>query len=459
MFPLRSSIARVLPNGSSTKLCLRQLNKSSKLNLNKNKNFDSFNEVFIHKTLLSSIKQHNDTDYVRCSIFNSNGDMIQHGKEILKSQFIKRYNLTPRDFRKFNWQRSATGTTTASSSSASSSAGESSSVGTKKSSGSSSLSSSLHPSTSALSLSNSSLGSSSNVDIVPNITIRRNSILVQLLNIRALINHDKLIIFDNSSSFQNSQVSSYTHLQFLKDLSQRLKSTNLDGLPFEFKALEGILIYIVSNLNMEMKVHNTVLQNIITGLEDSIDRNKLRYLLIELKKIHQFHRKITLIKNCLEDLLENDDELNDLYITEKFQNNSNGSNDGQPRQGTNHEEIEMLLENYYQTIDEIVQIVENLKNQIKTTEDLINVVLDSNRNQLMLLGLKFSTGLLSMGVALYVSALYGMNLENFIEEIDGGFEVVTVVSTIALIALLLFSVKQLKKVEKVTMTSLNDQRK
>ena len=34
----------------------------------------------------------------------------------------------------------------------------------------------------------------------------------------------------------------------------------------------------------------------------------------------------------------------------------------------------MLLENYYQTIDEIVQIVENLKNQIKTTEDLINVV-------------------------------------------------------------------------------------
>ena len=103
--------------------------------------------------------------------------------------------------------------------------------------------------------------------------------------------------------------------------------------------------------------------------------------------------------------------------------------------------------------------MENLKNQIKTTEDLINVVLDSNRNQLMLLGLKFSTGLLSMGVALYVSALYGMNLENFIEEIDGGFEVVTVVSTIALIALLLFSVKQLKKVEKVTMTSLNDQRK
>ena len=59
--------------------------------------------------------------------------------------------------------------------------------------------------------------------------------------------------------------------------------------------------------------------------------------------------------------MENDDELNDLYITEKF----NSEGDGQTRQGTNHEEIEMLLENYYQTIDEIVQIVENLKIKLK----------------------------------------------------------------------------------------------
>lgn len=173
---------------------------------------------------------------------------------------------------------------------------------------------------------------------------------------------------------------------------------------------------------------------------------------MKVKKLVNLVKKINLIKQCLEDILENDDnELNELYLTAKFNES--------PRLGNNHEEIEMLLENYYQTIDEIVQIVENLKNQIKTTEDLINVVLDSNRNQLMLLGLKFSTGLLSLCLCLYISALYGMNLENFIEESDGGFEAVIVVSTIALVCLLLFGVKQLKKVEKVTMTSLHDKKK
>lgn len=363
-------------------------------------NSDAFNDHFIHKTLTST-KSHHDNEYIRCTIFNSQGDMIQHGQEILKNKFIEKYNLIPRDFRKFDRH----------------------------------------------------LSHSSHQDIVPSIIIRKNNILLQLLNVHALIKYDELVIFDSFAHHSDSpHHSSHTTLQFLKDLGNRLKSTHLESLPFEFKALEGILIYIVSNLSTEMKVHNTVLQNIIQGLDESIERYKLRYLLIESKKISQFSQKINLIKQCLEDILENDDnELNELYLTAKFNES--------PRLGNNHEEIEMLLENYYQTIDEIVQIVENLKNQIKTTEDLINVVLDSNRNQLMLLGLKFSTGLLSLCLCLYISALYGMNLENFIEESDGGFEAVIVVSTIALVCLLLFGVKQLKKVEKVTMTSLHDKKK
>lgn len=144
---------------------------------------------------------------------------------------------------------------------------------------------------------------------------------------------------------------------------------------------------------------------------------------------------------------QQDDELNELYLSDKAQ--------GTPRTGPNHAEVEMLLESYYKTADEIVQTVENLKSQIKTTEEIINIVLDSNRNELMLLGLKYSTGLMSMGILLYIAALYGMNLENFIEETNGGFEIVVVGSTIALVVLLRIGVKSLKKLEKITMSSLS----
>ncbi|KAI5963076.1 LPE10 [Candida pseudojiufengensis] len=356
---------------------------------------DSFDDLFISKTLSST--KYQDDELIKCTIFDENGVMIHHGKEIAKSQFMKQYNLIPRDFRKISKHTTV--------------------------SGSKNPSLMMH-----------------NIELVPSLVTRKNCIMLNLSNVRALINKDKVTLFD-SHSFTRSE--SHTQSQFLKQLSDNLKKRDENHVHdeyYEFKALETILIHVIANLTTEMKVHKTIVTNVLSGLDESIERFKLRYLLIQSKKLAQFQQKVTLIRDLLEDVLERDDELNDLYLTD-------------PRTGTNHEEIEMLLESYYKTADEIVQTVDNLRSQIKTTEEIINIVLDSNRNELMLLGLKFSTGLLSMGVALYFAALYGMNLENFIEESDGGFEFIILVSMLSLAGLLFVSVKQLKKVEKITMTN------
>ncbi|EGW30419.1 uncharacterized protein SPAPADRAFT_73156 [Spathaspora passalidarum NRRL Y-27907] len=357
------------------------------------RNTETFQDLFISKTLSST--KHTESEHIRCTIFDQQGSMVQHGKEIRKSEFMKQHNLVPRDFRKLSRHQQGLATNV----------------------------------------------TGINLDIVPSIVARQDSILLNILNIRAMIKHDMVVVFDSTNGASSQRQESYSHSTFLKEMDERLSGN--DSLPYEFRALEAILISAISNLTIEMKVHQTVLSHILSGLDDSIERYKLRYLLIQSKKTAQFQRKAILIRDLLEDLLERDDELNDLYLTNKGQ--------GQPRQGSNHAEIEMLLESYYKTADEIVQTMENLKSQIKTTEEIINIVLDSNRNELMLLGLKFSTGLLSMGIALYISALYGMNLENFIEESNGGFEVVVVVSVISLAVLLRFGVKQLRKLEKITM--------
>lgn len=80
----------------------------------------------------------------------------------------------------------------------------------------------------------------------------------------------------------------------------------------------------------------------------------------------------------------------------------------------------MLLESYYKHCDEIVQTVDNLVSNIRSTEEIINIILDSNRNSLMLLDLKFQIGTLGLGAGAFISALYGMNLQNFIEETNWG---------------------------------------
>ncbi|KAK6203345.1 mitochondrial MRS2-like protein [Scheffersomyces amazonensis] len=346
-----------------------------------------------------------DNEFVRCTVFNKAGDIIQHGRDIKKSKFLKLYNLAPRDFRKISRHHNQ----------------------------------------------NNSSTSNINVDIVPSIVTRHDGILLNLLNIKALIKYDTVAVFDSvrSSSGGSRFNESHSHSIFLKDLGDRLKAHD-ESLPYEFRALESVLVHVMSNLSTEMRVHKTVLQNILSGLEDSIERVKLRYLLIQSKKIAQFHQKASLIRDLLDDLLDQDEELNALYFTD--------SHKGIEREGNNHTEVEILLESYYKMSDEIVQTVENLRSQIRTTEEIINIILDSNRNELMLLGLKFSTGLLSLGIALYIGALYGMNLENFIEESDGGFEVVVTLSTMALLFLLYISMKKLHKVERVTMTGSKEEK-
>lgn len=351
--------------------------------------------------VIKSGKSAPDTEYVRYTVYDSSGDMVIHGKDIRRLEFMKKYGVAPRDLRKM--VRSHT---------------QSSTNGVK-------------------------------VEFVPLLLTRKDCILLNLLNIRALIKCDKLVVFESFSTlgpgFRFNE--SHSHSAFLKELSTRLKATHPDafGLPYELRALEAILVDVTGNLNTEMTVHKTVLNNILSSLDKSIERTKLRYLLIESKKLAQFHQKAKLIEDLLDDLLDQDDLLNELYLTENLH--------GKKRVSFNHQEVELLLESYYTTIGEIVQTVENLMSQIKTSEEIIRFVLDANRNELMLLSLRFTIGLLSTGCIIYVSALYGMNLENFIEESDGGFEAVVITGTIMTVLLFIFCLKQIDKVQKITMST------
>ncbi|GME91679.1 unnamed protein product [[Candida] boidinii] len=202
---------------------------------------------------------------------------------------------------------------------------------------------------------------------------------------------------------------------------------------------------VIDNLNSEMKVHVTVVNGVLKELEDHIDSAKLRYLLLVSKKLSQFQQKTTLIRDLCDELLDQDDELAELYLTEK--------KFGTPRELHDHREVEMLLETYSLHCDAIVQTVENTIKDVKTTEEIINIILDSNRNQLMLLGLRFTAGLLSFASLLYIAAVFGMNLENFIEEKDHWFFITCTLTTLVAIYFFRLSIKKLNSLQRLTMVT------
>lgn len=319
---------------------------------------------------------------LRCTEFNENGQVVLTNGEFKKTELIAKYGLLPRDLRKVD------------------------------------------------------------SSLLPLVLVRPSAILINLLHLRVLIKHNRVLIFDAYGS-----TDSFAQSAFIYDLEGKLQSKegrNANALPYEFRALEAVLISVTTALEAEFESVQGPVVGVLRALEEDIDRDKLRQLLIFSKKLGTFEQKAKLVRDALDELLEEDADLADMYLTEKSQ--------GKLRQDEDdHTEVEMLLESYHKLCDEIVQASGNLVNNIRNTEEIVKAILDANRNSLMLLDLKFSIGTISIGFGTFLAALFGMNLKSFVEEAPWGFYGISAISFLLAATAALGGFRKLRKVQRISM--------
>lgn len=284
-------------------------------------------------------------------------------------------------------------------------------------------------------------------NIVPTILVRDKSILVNLLHIRALIKSNLVLLFDHSAPEVDSKMQSL----FLYDIEHRLRKASSGGLPYEIRALEAILVSVVTALDAELKVHEVMVGDILAGLEKSLARDKLRGLLVQSKQLSAFVQKASLIRDALQELVDNDKDMSGLYLTAKSQGRPLGEDD-------DLSDVEVMLESYYGQCDEIVQTAMNLGSNIQSTEEIINILQDSNRNELMVLELRFQIGMLGLSFGSAVAALFGMNLQNPLEETNWGFCAVSLFVAVSSLWTVIRSLRRLEKLRHVHIYTRTGQR-
>jgi len=76
----------------------------------------------------------------------------------------------------------------------------------------------------------------------------------------------------------------------------------------------------------------------------------------------------------------------------------------------------------------------------------------------MLLEIKFSIGTLGLAMGTFLAGLYGMNLENFIEETNWGFGTVTGISMFFSLLCCWYGLIKLRKVQRVKMSGGTEHR-
>ncbi|KAI8976999.1 hypothetical protein BDF20DRAFT_913381 [Mycotypha africana] len=287
---------------------------------------------------------------LRCTEFDRNGVVKTTAGEFLKSDFCQRHSLLPRDLRTIDTY---------------------------------------------------------SVYQKPTILVRHEAILVNIAHLKALIKSDMVVLFDTYGS-----TDSYNQSIFIYDLQDRLRS-NKETLPFEFRALEAILISVTSSLQSELDILEEPVNKLLSDLEDladieeSMSGDKLRDLLQFSKKLSKFEQDALSIRDALEEVLDNDDDLAAMYLSDK--------KEGRERDAEDHEEVELLLEAYYKLTEEIAAKASTLRQHMRSTEDIVQLILDVSRNSLMWYDIRLTIITLSATVVSGWGALLGMNLKNHFE--------------------------------------------
>lgn len=146
--------------------------------------------------------------------------------------------------------------------------------------------------------------------------------------------------------------------------------------------------------------------------------------------------RVQKVRDELEQLLDDDDDMADLYLSRKLASASSPVSGSGPanwfsasptigskisrasraslatvRGDENDvEELEMLLEAYFMQIDATLNKLTTLREYIDDTEDYINIQLDNHRNQLIQLELFLSSGTVCLSLYSLVAAIFGMNI-------------------------------------------------
>lgn len=193
------------------------------------------------------------------------------------------------------------------------------------------------------------------------------------------------------------------------------------------------------------------IRNLIGGLlaelEDDIDHDRFKRLLHYSRRLASFQNRAKLVQEALEEVLEQDEDLAAMYLSDKL--------NGTPRKLSDHDELEVLLESFSKQVEEIVNEAENIQSNVQSTQEIVELLLDSNRNALLALDLKVSIATMGIGIGTLIAGLFGMNLTSHFEEHSHAFVIMSAFSVVAALAVSWTGLRRLARIRKVGLAANN----
>ena len=214
----------------------------------------------------------------------------------------------------------------------------------------------------------------------------------------------------------------------LRDHEREYEEWMEPRMPFEFIALELILMTVTRTLESRFEVYNSSLSPLLSSSSTTLNEGSTLMHLLQLKNgLTSFEVVLEETGMAMKAVLDDDRDMLDMFLTMKQR--------GITPRIDEHGEIEVLLETYLRKVDELENEVRTNVKSISLTEEHIQIRLDTMRNAMMKVDLLVTICTFAVAAAALVASTFGMNLRSHLEDSTTAFYITS--AAMVLITLLL----------------------
>lgn len=311
-----------------------------------------------------------------------------------------------------------------------------------------------------------------------NILAREKAMVVNLEYIKAIVTAEEVLLLDplrqevlpfvdqlrHQLSHKTHSGNSGTRQLALRDVESNLSASgrwlpvpeNSEGLqaelPFEFQVLEIALEVVCTYLDSSVADLERDAYPVLDELAKNVSTKNLERVRSLKSNLTRLLARVQKVRDELEHLLDDDEDMTQLYLTRKWLQNQQsegllvgGVGSVSFRNGAHHlrrlssvksgsmltsanlddndvEDLEMLLEAYFMQLDGTRNKILSVREYIDDTEDYVNIQLDNQRNELIQLQLTLTIASFAIAFETLVAGLFGMNIPCRLYDIEGIFE-------------------------------------
>ena len=276
----------------------------------------------------------------------------------------------------------------------------------------------------------------------PDILVRDACIVVCFSHIRAVIQHDRMLLFQPEREVVKSFVPKIaTSITQKPNLPQPFEYLVDESVDFELRAMEVILSSVCETYRKRATMMAPLVDGVINRLSDSktLLPDALHQLLPMKDNLSNFEIETGMARDVLNTLLKNDEDLLGLLLSERRRRH------GAVPPLEAHRSVELMLENYCSQLVDISQEAYFLRKRVESIQSIVELNLNSHRNRLLHLSQQLSMGSVCISATTATAGFFGMNLVSGLENTPGTFWTVVALSSAGagamFVSLLIWSAK------------------